>query len=71
MRDGHTGLAGSEALVPRHARLVDAAEGGVGIVVVDDVLALLEREAVDAEARFDLGKRAHAGHRRSALQAAT
>jgi len=56
LRDGHAGLAGREALVPRHVRLVDAAERSIGIVVVDDVLALLEGVAVDAEPRFDLGK---------------
>src|SRR4051794_3145329 len=43
--DGAAGLAERPALVPRHLRLVDAAEGGVGIVVGHEVLDLLEAVA--------------------------
>jgi hypothetical protein len=45
---GEARLAHGEPLVPGHTGLVDAAERRVGIVVVDDVLALVEPEAAAA-----------------------
>jgi len=48
-------LADREALVPRDAGLVDAAERGVRVGLVHDVLALLEVEAAAPGETVDPG----------------
>ena len=49
--DGETALADRPALVPGYVRLIDAAEGGVRVLISDDVLPLLEVEAAVAVKR--------------------
>ena len=44
--DRQARLADAEALIPRDAGLIDAAERRIRVVVMDDVLALLERRTV-------------------------
>src|SRR3954451_15032779 len=58
---GPARLAEREALVPRHVRLVDAAESGVRILVGDEVLDLVPRVAVVAGERPPADARAGAG----------
>ena len=49
--DGHARLTQRQALVPRHIGDIKTAEGGVGILVRDEVLNLVEVDTVAAGQR--------------------
>src|SRR5581483_9607297 len=55
LRHGEARLAHGQTLVPGDAGLIDPAQGGVGVVVADDVLAFFEAEAlaVEVDPRLD------------------